>query len=146
MKVCKRCGNKKELSDFHKNNKMKEGYVHICKLCNHKTYSEKMKVNPKSTREGYWKKQGISVNYEFFLELIEKQGNKCAICGKEEEKFCKTGIKKQLVVDHDHNSGQVRGLLCTSCNLGIGNLKDDPELLQKAAEYLMKQSCGVNEF
>ena len=50
----------------------------------------------------------------------------CVICGSEES----------LVVDHDHSTGQIRGLLCQRCNLGIGHFRDDPLLLEFAAQYL----------
>lgn len=50
----------------------------------------------------------------------------CAICGG----------KEKLVVDHDHETDKVRGLLCFFCNLGLGNFRDNPQLLKKAIEYL----------
>jgi hypothetical protein len=59
-------------------------------------------------------------------DLVARQKGLCAICNE----------PKDLCIDHDHKTGQVRGLLCTNCNLGIGNLKDDPEILRKAIAYL----------
>jgi hypothetical protein len=59
--------------------------------------------------------------------MVVAQGGACAICGS---------VPERLTVDHDHGDGHVRGLLCASCNGGIGKLKDDPELLLKAARYL----------
>lgn len=75
-------------------------------------------------------KYGITLE-EYNLLLIN-QGGGCAVCGY---------IPHQgevLCVDHCHNSLRVRGLLCHPCNKALGNLKDDPELLQKAIEYLIK--------
>jgi predicted restriction endonuclease len=63
-------------------------------------------------------------------ELKLKQNNKCAICGNE----LKSG--KGTHLDHDHASGINRGLLCSSCNLGIGSLKDNPEIVLSAYKYL----------
>ena len=50
----------------------------------------------------------------------------CMICGR----------KEKLVVDHDHNSGKVRGLLCNHCNRGLGHFRDDPEVMAIAIEYI----------
>jgi hypothetical protein len=58
------------------------------------------------------------------------QGGVCAICSGE----CSTG--KRLAVDHNHENGAVRGLLCASCNLCLGRMQDSPDLLRKAADYL----------
>lgn len=59
----------------------------------------------------------------------EAQGNACAICGRHNG-------RKRLAVDHDHKTGEVRGLLCEKCNQGLGNFGDDPDRLRKAADYL----------
>lgn len=71
-----------------------------------------------------------------YEKLLEKQNGVCALCGNLEnavEKYYK-GIKR-LAVDHCHETNKIRGLLCSSCNIGIGNLKHNPELLRKAAVY-----------
>ena len=61
--------------------------------------------------------------------MLKKQKHKCAICKKHME-------KPQL--DHDHVTGKPRELLCSRCNVGIGNLQDDPDLLESAASYIRK--------
>lgn len=58
----------------------------------------------------------------------------CAICEKDFSNF----ELKQIHVDHDHNSGKIRDLLCSSCNQGLGNFKDDQGILEKALKYLQK--------
>jgi hypothetical protein len=60
--------------------------------------------------------------------LLTEQDGKCAIC----QKFTKLGV------DHDHDSGAVRGLLCGNCNIGIGNLRDDIGVITGALNYLEK--------
>lgn len=65
----------------------------------------------------------------------DRQG-RCDICGKEETVLGSTGKVKSLAVDHDHNTGRVRGLLCNNCNRGIGLLSKEPELLRRALVYL----------
>jgi hypothetical protein len=63
-----------------------------------------------------------------FRRLTEAQAGLCAICGGPDP--------KGLCVDHDHQTGAVRGLLCHRCNFGLGNFDDDPSLLRAAAAYL----------
>lgn len=67
-----------------------------------------------------------SVQYD---ELLEAQGGVCCLC---------KGLpgKRAYSVDHDHVTGVIRGLLCRGCNVGIGNLKDNPDLLEAAARYI----------
>lgn len=64
-----------------------------------------------------------------YIYLFDKQNGVCAICGVKPQ-------DKRLAVDHCHQSGEIRGLLCSNCNLGIGLLQDNPMLLTKAADYL----------
>lgn len=66
--------------------------------------------------------------------LVAAQGGRCAICNE-----VPRGV---LCVDHCHRNGRVRGLLCRKCNMGIGLLRDDPELLAQAAAYLRKSMLG----
>jgi hypothetical protein len=65
-------------------------------------------------------------------EMIERQGDRCAICRTD-----KPGGRGELWhIDHDHETGRIRGLLCHSCNVGIGNFRDDPSLLIAAVKYI----------
>lgn len=66
-----------------------------------------------------------------FRALLVKQGGVCAICEQPD-----TTAKGILSVDHDHATGQVRGLLCHRCNVGLGHFQDDPTLLTRAAVYV----------
>lgn len=75
------------------------------------------------------KQYGIS--YDQYLALLAQQNGVCAICQK-------TPIKRKLGVDHDHRTGEVRGLLCGNCNTGIGHLQDSTEILEQAKNYLRK--------
>ena len=67
--------------------------------------------------------------------MYEQQNGVCAICGKPETKV-QYGKIQPLTVDHNHETGKVRGLLCFNCNIAIGKLKDDIVLLEKAIDYL----------
>ena len=61
--------------------------------------------------------------------MLEKQQGRCAICGDEPEVV-------HLRIDHDHETGAIRGLLCRNCNLGLGNFRDSPAKMIAALEYL----------
>lgn len=74
-----------------------------------------------------------NITTQEFRSMELDQNGVCKIC----ERKCVSG--RELSVDHDHESGDVRGLLCVNCNRAIGNLQDDPELLIKAAKYLKKE-------
>lgn len=73
---------------------------------------------------------------EEYNNLVEKQNNLCAICGKSESVYSNRGIKHTLCIDHHHESGRVRGLLCGACNRGIGLLKEDIKIMESAIEYI----------
>ena len=76
--------------------------------------------------------------------MLAKQGGVCSVCKKAETHTHKSGKLKKLAVDHDHETGAVRGLLCFNCNQGIGRLKDDPELLRAAADYLERAALSCD--
>lgn len=83
------------------------------------------------------KRFGLTI--ETFEQLRVAQHDVCAICGEPETaRASKAGIPKLLSVDHSHSTGHVRGLLCQSCNIGIGCFKDDILRLQSAISYLQK--------
>lgn len=65
--------------------------------------------------------------------MLTAQGGGCGICGSDGQKGRWSGL---LHVDHCHETGKVRGLLCDSCNLALGKFKDDPNVLRRAAEYI----------
>lgn len=75
-----------------------------------------------------WAKRGVTE--EQIDALVAAQGDACAICGNGRR------AHRDLAIGHDHTTGKLRGLLCQDCNMGIGQLKDDPALLRKAADYI----------
>jgi len=112
-----------------------------------KCYQNFNKANPEYFKK-YWasqkgkkvrKKQQLSaygLTLSCFDDLLKKQNNACAICGK------KSGWKSnggQLVVDHCHKSKKVRGLLCPSCNRGLGQFEDNTDFLQSAIWYINRE-------
>lgn len=73
------------------------------------------------------------ISEDQYRSLLVAQDGICAICGKNPE-------GQRLVVDHDHKSGRVRGLLCRSCNLGLGLFEDDPNRLKAALGFIERHS------
>ena len=94
------------------------------------------KKNPELAKNTDLKKRfGIDLN-EYSRKLSE-QGNVCGICGNPETTVDKrTNVLRMLAVDHNHATGQIRGLLCMACNQGLGNFQEDLQRLKKAVSYL----------
>ena len=80
--------------------------------------------------KGYELKKAFGITLEYYKGLLARQGGVCAIC------YEGNPAGKSLAVDHDHNTSEVRGLLCDKCNRGLGLLGDNPILLRKSASYL----------
>jgi len=74
---------------------------------------------------------------ESVADMRKRQRSRCAICGTPEDRT----PKKRLHVDHDHETSRVRGLLCSQCNTGLGQFKDDPQRLLAAIEYLKRTAA-----
>jgi Autographiviridae endonuclease VII len=142
MKRCSKCKKVKSISEFYNAGikKYPRRLRSDCKTCVKeikRSYESKYKArqwykdNPEKIRNKKFK-----TKYKFTLEeykiLLKKQNGLCAICKKPE----KESAKGKLAVDHCHKTGKIRGLLCFNCNVGIGNLRDSPILLEKALEYL----------
>ena len=91
----------------------------------------------KETKRRYRIKSAYGISLERYEEILLSQSGACAICGTQPQEGAR------LVVDHDHTTGAIRGLLCRKCNLGIGHLGDNLESLMKAVEYLKKSEDSV---
>lgn len=110
---------------------------HLCKPCASKRATDWYKNN----KEQYFYNQ-IKAKYGItktdYLNLLQQQDNKCAVCG-DEEKVLNNWDKTQtrnLAIDHCHDTGIIRGLLCYRCNTTLGKVEDSPLLLRNLANYL----------
>jgi Autographiviridae endonuclease VII len=150
-KSCSKCKEIKDYSEFHKDLTRAIGIRPACKACETKRLYEWREKN-RSAYNNYaaqWRalnperqhateiKRKYNVSKEQYQEMLDKQGNRCQICRKLHNVDIKRG---RLYIDHNHTTGKVRGLLCNNCNSGIGNLQDDPDIVQSALEYLKCQS------
>ena len=93
------------------------------------SWAEKHKDQFRQYRKSWALKTRYGLTLEQFVALLKKQGGECAICGAKPN-------DKPLCVDHSHDTGLVRGLLCDSCNIGLAQFQDNPQLLARAMEYL----------
>jgi hypothetical protein len=120
--TCRSCGESKPLSEFTL--RKETGRVRSeCKPCR----------STSSAAARY----GLSVGD--VLSLAKAQGSRCAICKVHAKDIAHDSFKHNpLVIDHDHKTGKVRGLLCPTCNLVLGHAKDDVNLLANAISYLTK--------
>ena len=85
------------------------------------------------------------INEEEYNKILEEQNYGCAICGRSVEEQSKKyasgkipASMRSLAVDHCHNTGKIRGLLCYECNIGLGKFQDKSSLLERAALYLTR--------
>jgi myo-inositol-hexaphosphate 3-phosphohydrolase len=105
-------------------------------------HKNRMKIyNKKYVRDwGLQRKYGIS--RDEYNKLSIEQNNVCLICLKPETRKRANGQIDSLSVDHDHQTNKVRGLLCHRCNVSIGLFMDDPILLERARDYLIKSKSN----
>ena len=102
----------------------------LCRLCYDR--ERRAKINwPEKMRRYNLTKYGITP--EIYSSMLEEQNHKCKICGSNDMSENKGN---KLHVDHCHETGLVRGLLCAKCNTGLGAFKDDRNLLYEAILYL----------
>jgi hypothetical protein len=150
LKICKQCDKELPLDSFGTYVSRGTEYTRtVCKECRSENarnqrddhtrylerqqYKRKKENNPEATSDYYrdWhlrRKYGITL--EEFNALSEEQGHLCAICGKSNT------LHGKLVVDHNHNTGEVRGLICSPCNSALGHAQDSVNVLEKMIDYL----------
>ena len=100
-----------------------------------KKYLQKMRKNYPDKFLNYQYKNKYGITLDEYNLMLSDQGKGCKICGSKET-VTEKGIVRRLAVDHCHETGKVRGLLCGNCNKSLGGFKDSKELLLKAIDYL----------
>lgn len=142
---CSTCEVVKPISEFYP--RRSRGLVewqHQCKVCG--------KARAQSPEYREWQRAHYRANRDVKRDAVHRTKYRlsqeqldalrdfhlglCAICGNAEYGKHQNGRVNDLAIDHDHDTGQVRGLLCNSCNRGLAGFKDNIGLLSKAAEYL----------
>lgn len=134
MKVCSKCKIEKDNSLFYQDKRLKSGLSSHCSDCH-----ALKRARQRAT--GYIKHYHINrrygLNREDYNKMYESQNGVCKICNSElKSYFVRNGTN--LVVDHDHKSGKVRGLICSTCNLTLGKIEKygGIQYLSKLLNYL----------
>lgn len=138
-KTCCVCGERKHFNDFYNFKNKSDNKSYRCKLCDDKARKKWSSTNPQKAYEsmrGRNLKARFGISLDDYKKMLEKQEGKCAICGVTENNTIGERKDWSFAVDHDHETGKIRGLLCNNCNRGLGLLKDNIELLRKAASYV----------
>ena len=137
MKVCSHCRQAKPLDEYYiakkklKSGKIKETPRYICKACDKKAKRARDKRTPEQRANKHLlDKYGITLEQK--REMIRMQGCKCAICPVK----LSDEVLSKSHVDHCHETGKIRGVLCNNCNRGIGHLMHDSQILLNASRYV----------
>lgn len=135
MKTCSSCRCQKSYSDFHKNKRQPDGLANQCKPCTSDSGRKDYQTHKRRrTSAGLFRKYGITIDDYERMEM--EQDYCCALCGEPE-----LIQDRKLAVDHDHDTGRVRGLLCFKCNTALGRVCDTESALDRLIEYIRCESC-----
>ena len=143
MKTCNTCKQSKSNKSFTVNNARPDNLDSRCRECmsiiRKKKYSDntayyklqwkRNKYSKSENAEDRRLKSAYGINTKVRNFIIQKAGNHCEICNN----------ATQLVIDHDHITGIIRGILCSKCNRGLGHFNDDASILQLATDYLLSK-------
>jgi len=130
-KYCPSCKETLSIECFGKNRSSYDGFTAYCSVCHNIKGKESVKKHWGNSRHYHLvRKYGITAKDAD--DILHKQGDVCALC------LCipNKNLRVPWHVDHDHKTGKVRGILCHHCNTGLGNLRDDTDVLRRAIRYL----------
>jgi hypothetical protein len=135
VKVCPVCSTEKSVEEFKLNTSGVPGWCKPCTTEKMRGYQAARRSENKERLADWNRKTRYNLTPEEYTYMVIEQGGKCAIC---------KDVSDGLCVDHDHNTGEVRGLLCRKCNTGIGMLQDNLENLKNAVAYLAQTQESRN--
>lgn len=169
-KACRICGTAKPLGEFHRAAGMRDGHRNECRDCFRALSRDRYRRNreryiagvkrwqqensdrlneyrrarrqlpevKRQQRSGYYLRT-YGVSADDVDAMLEAQGGGCAICLRRPER------QASLHLDHDHQTGWLRGVLCSTCNQALGHLRDDPVLIERAVVYLRQRGVAPLE-
>ena len=117
-KPCSKCKLIQEITEFYPDHRLKSGLSSRCKTC----HSEKrIRLRKSGYQQNYLRMRRYGISEEDYNVMLEQQQGLCKLCRKKQsDYFCRT---KNLIIDHDHSTGKVRGLICSPCNLLLGKIE-----------------------
>lgn len=131
LKTCQKCRKEQSTNNFNHNTITSDGFCRYCKNC------EQGRINIRNVKTSKSRKSHLKNKYDLSTEdynkLFDNQCGYCYICLTNQK-----DLNKRLAVDHCHKTGKIRALLCSNCNLALGQMKDSTFLLQRMIEYLNK--------
>ena len=136
---CGTCKQDKHPDAFHRHKGRPSGRHNRCRTCASEGRAGKGKSN--YVRNTHLVKT-YGITAEQYDEMALFQGGVCAICSRPETAIGNGGVVKRLAVDHDHETGVVRALLCTKCNVALGAADDSVDRLLAMASYLKEHDLG----
>ena len=135
VKNCPKCSTTKPTTEFHRNSTKRDGLQGYCKSCSVTRSTAYKRALPKDVRTERAKRYNLQHFYgitpAYLDAAVAAQDGKCAVCAT-----LLTATTKGACVDHNHATGEVRGILCSRCNVALGMFQDDPVILSSAIEYL----------
>jgi len=145
-RTCPGCKVSKHIMEFAKDRSSKNGLQVYCRVCTAKKHKRHRDAHPEKYKSTITKvrkyanaqeanrermlKNKYNINTQIYEDMLFGQSFKCAICNNDFEN------RKKVKIDHCHNSNKVRGLLCNGCNLALGHVKDNVEILSRMITYL----------
>lgn len=139
-KTCIGCQTEKHKSHFNIQKVNPDGLNKHCNECiaaGNRHKKPRKAVSYRKNRD-YNLKKLFGITSDGFDKILESQGGCCLICGDENPPPVRKEQMNGFVVDHCHDTGIIRGILCQSCNKALGFLRDDPNTAERAYKYLFK--------
>lgn len=145
MLQCAICRTLKPIEEYADDGRLRGGLVPYCRECKKRERAMRYEADrDRAKDEARLRRYGLSGDE--YRTLAARQDNRCAICGtRASENRRGRGTRGALTVDHDHETGLIRGLLCSPCNTGIGGLRHNQDLLRQAIAYLADPPALTSE-
>jgi hypothetical protein len=141
-KICSKCKIEKPISEFTGDSEGRFGKKSSCRKCRNILQNNWYGKNRKKLipeRRNYNLKKKYGIDLKFYNYLFKQQQSKCAICGTDNP-----GWREMFSVDHNHLTGEIRGLLCNNCNAGLGYFQENIIFLQSAINYIKPKKENRN--